>query len=160
MNALVPNPETGFLESKNPITNEAFDSDKKVKFLALARKSFESGKWPRTHDLCRAVGIKNTSFYSHLSLDPKFCAEWEETKHIAKSWMTGELASKALRKMGTLANIAMLRYLESGTWLNTEKSQFHQNTVSSKEVLSRFDDVIDAEIVDNQGNNNLIDNKP
>ena len=72
MNQLVPNPETGFLESFSP-TLQTFDSDKKLRLLQLTEDHVKStNKWPDMGSLCDAVGISTKTFERHLAQDTVF----------------------------------------------------------------------------------------
>lgn len=152
MNALQPNPDTGFLESINPSTPEAFTSVKKVKLLELAKVFADRREFPDVSQLCDAVGIKYWTFHQHLQRDEKFKDAWDEIKGRVFAGLTNELSVKAKSKNGIVANIAMLRYLESGTF-NPESRIIHSTDNPSVKALSdRLSVYVDAEIVDTSEN--------
>ena len=147
MRPLTLNPDNGFLESSHPA---AFTGERKQLFIALAHQAVDEKRYPDVQSICKSVGISNRVFYQHLSTDKKLAEEWHEVKRRIASVFTTELAAKAMTKMGTLANIAMLRYLEAGRW-NTE-GRLNISTDSShiKQVSSKLTDIIDAEVIDDE----------
>lgn len=152
-NPLVRNPETGFLESpakrENGLVRNYFNSDRKVQFLAKADEFIAEGKFPPVHLICRAIGISTKTFELHSVNDPVFKAAWEERRAALKSLFTAMLADKANEKNGTLANLAMLRYLESNTWLPETRINHITDNPSAKAELLTISGAIDAEIVPN-----------
>jgi hypothetical protein len=148
MQALKPNPETGYLES-NAITSNIFDSDKKKKFISLAEEAILRKEFPPVYLLLDSLEIKYSTFTAHLRNDPKFAADWQNVKDRLQSLFTCELATKAVSKMGTIANLAVLKYLENGTW-NERAQLIHLSDMSNeKTILNRFNDVIEGELADN-----------
>lgn len=147
MNALQPNPDTGFLESINPYTNEAFTSNKKVKFLALAKEFSKRRELPDTHSICEAVGIKYRTLNEHLEVDEKFKEAWEEIRQSIASGMANELSVKAKGKQGIIANLAVLKYLETGSWINDQKLILNADTAQLRSVMDKSKGFIDAELV-------------
>lgn len=150
MNPLQVNPTTGFLESKNPTTLECFDSDKKLKFLELATECARKREFPDLASLCDCVGIKSRTLYQHFEIDSKFKEAWNEIKARLMGGFTNELSIKAKGKGGIIANLAVLKYLESGSWMNDTRVMINTNNASVKSIVNEASDVIDGEIVNNQ----------
>lgn len=152
-NPLVANPITGFLESPSPhdICPERnyFNSDRKQHFLALIDECIDKEAYPHLKRICDTVGISQKAFERHLKWDKAFREEWEERKAQLRSVFTVKLAIKADSKMGTLANLAILRYLESGTWLPETRINHMSDGTASKSFINAIPTVIDAEIADN-----------
>jgi hypothetical protein len=65
--------------------------------------------------------------------------------------MANELSVKAKRKGGVIANLAVLKYLESGSWINENKVIFNADNAQLKTVIDRTQGFIDAEVVGNPG---------
>lgn len=155
-NPLVQNEITGFLESRSPnsgVTLYAnhFDSPRKTQFLALIDEHIRLKRYPSLENIAESVGVCLRTFEKHLAIDKVFRDEWDERKLRLKSVFTVELANKAMSKMGTLANLAMLRYLESGTWLPETRVNHITDHSSSKSLISTIPAIIDGEIVANEG---------
>lgn len=148
MRALQPNPETGFLESVNPATTEAFDSAKKVRFLQLARQCADERQLPDIPKLCDAVGTKYNTFMEHLQNDEVFRNAWNDVKARLSFGFANELSIKAKSKNGIIANLAVLKYLESGSWRDDQKVIFNGDNSSIKAIMSSAKQVLDAEIVE------------
>lgn len=153
MNPLKVNAETGFLETKNtrPFSlnqhKPPFDAAKKVKLLNMFREQIDARNYPEVHVICDAVGVSISAFRAHLAIDPAFQAEWQEIKLRIESVFAKALSKKALTKMGTLANLAILRHLENGSW-NGESRVIHEtDNTTLKGLLTSMPSVVDAEIV-------------
>lgn len=146
------NKETGYLESQpnvlvpslnyNPLTAE-----KKQLFLRAALQCIENKKFPALHTICESLEINMRTLQVHLQKDELFRQHWDEVKERLKSLYTDKLADKAEGKQGTLANLAMLRYLETGTWVMN--GQPVTNNASINNGQSQINGYIDAELVDN-----------
>lgn len=153
MNPFTVDPKTGFVESKNSTVlnrhRNAFNSERKVRFLELCNEFIAKREYPDYVSICREIGIDHRTLYTHLSLDPKFADEFQEIKLALKSVFTTEIAIKAKMKMGTLANLAVLRYLENGTWNGQANINHVTDSTASKSLITGLNSVIDAEIVDN-----------
>lgn len=150
-NQLTVNAETGFLESYTPYTADLernyFNSDRKLHFLALVDECIKNRKWPTVNELCAIVGVGLRTFEIHLQKDAAFNQEWVERRRQLMSLYTSKLAEKADHKMGTLANLAMLRYLESGTWNPEHRINHVTNDSVSKSLFNGLNQVQDAEIL-------------
>lgn len=151
-NALVVNKETGFLESPSPSGNYTlhktyFNSAKKLEFLNLVDECISNKNYPSLHNICETLDIGMSTFEWHMKNDRAFNAEWTERKIRLRSLYTVELGNKAMSKMGTLANLAMLRYLESGTWLPETRVNHVSDSGGSKPVFNALNQVVDGEIV-------------
>ncbi len=148
VNPLKLNPATGFLESINPSTAECFTSEKKLKFIELGMQYANRRELPDITAICDAVGIAHRTWLSHLQVDEKLRELWNEVKSKVFSGMCNELSVKAKSKNGIIANIAVLRYLESGTF-NPESRVIHtSDNAAIKGVGERISGYFDAEIVD------------
>ena len=149
MNKLQPNPVTGFLESINPGTVECFTSDKKLKLLEVAKQYAMKRQLPDINLICDQIGITYRQFSYHLNQDSKFKAAWDDIRARVFSGLCNELSVKASSKNGIVANLAVLRYLESGTF-NPESRVVHMSDNSTvKAVFDRITTYKDAEIVEN-----------
>lgn len=142
------NPETGYLETKG-VTERIFDSPKKIKFLTLAHEAVKRRELPEIHMIAEAVGISTESFYDHLRRDKKFAGEWREIRLKVNSILEKELYSKAMNKMGIVANLAWLKRLESGSWIDQNRIIHSNENAGLKDINSQFLDAVDAEIVPN-----------
>lgn len=139
MNSLVRNDETGFLDADNSVS---FNSDKKVKFLTAARDYIDSfNEFPSIYALCKLVGISISTFENHCKRDEVFKQSWKEIISILKSVYVSSLATKASSKNGIVANLAILKYLETGTFVDRLQ-------INSNDQYGTDKRVIDAVIID------------
>ena len=151
---LQENPKTGFLESFHNGEIRAFTSEKKVKFIELANQYVEKyHNFPPTHELCKAVGITNRTFSKHQLEDTEFKKAWKEVQATLQAHFTQKLGEKANTKQGTLANLAALRYLESGTWNQSQGLNPNSSNSPTKRIMEHFNEYIDAEIVPESSTN-------
>jgi hypothetical protein len=140
------NQETGYLEDTRQI-NASFSSENKKKFIQLAQEYQDKHhNFPPISDICRAIGITTRTFYKHLSFDSVFKHDWKELQCQLQAHFTSKIGEKANTKQGTLANLAALRYLESGSWNPSGLNPISQDS-PTKEINSRFSEAIDVEIV-------------
>ena len=147
MNALTPNPTTGFLESVNPATFEAFDSNKKLKAIELGMEYARRRELPDIASICDALGISDRCFQNHLKTDDKFAEAWGEIKSRVFSGLCNELSIKAKSANGIVANIAVLRYLESGTFNPESRVVYTSDNTTVKGLIGGINSVIEAELV-------------
>lgn len=147
------NPETGFLESPLPtdttnIRFRPFDSARKLEFLGYIDDAIAENAYPNLTQISKKVGIALRTFEHHVKLDKAFNEAWQERRAQLREIFTVVLSHKAIEKNGTLANLAMVRFFESGTF--NPNGQFNAITEQSgiKSVVSQLNDVIDGEIVD------------
>jgi len=148
MNKLALDPKTGYLEADNPGCN-SFTIERKLKILELAQQYAKQRQFPDITSLCDAVGISYPTFTAHLRADDKFAHEWNQIRARVFHGLTNELSIKACSKNGIVANIAMLRYLESGTF-NPESRIIHSSDTNlAKAAFDRISSYKDAEIVEN-----------
>lgn len=154
-NPLVINSETGFLESPSPRSlnpeRNFFNSERKLAFLALVDQAIEAERLPNIAGICRALGVGQRIVDEHIKQDKAFSQEWDERRRQLLSVYSSKLADKAESKMGTLANLAMLRWLESGTWNPETRVNHVTNNSESKSLISAIPTIIDGEIVANTG---------
>lgn len=157
VNPLRVNEETGFLES--PTTNHsialergAFTSARKVRVLQLINEAIDKEEYPSLDKICKEVGIAVRTFTEHVQIDEAFRRAWWEVKDRLKSVFTEQLALKAMSKYGTVANLAMLRWLESGTWLPETKIN-HVTNNANENIIKVVSTVIDAELLENESEN-------
>lgn len=150
-NPLQVNPETGFLESPSSantgLQRNYFNSDRKLRFLAMIDEAIENNLYPSIREICRHLGISIESLNIHLRKDKVFAAEWNERRMQLQSVFTVELSRKAMKDSGTIANLAMLRWLESGTWLPETRINHVTDNHGAKAEFSTIKGAIDAEIV-------------
>lgn len=147
VNPLVPDPKTGFLQSHDN-QGRTFTAEKKVKFLSIINEYINKKQYPLIHSVCDSLGIAVRTFDKHVEIDPAFGEAWREIKARLHSVFTHEMGIKALNPNGFMANVAILRYLENGTF-NGESRVIHStDNASAKAVNDRLKDAIDAEIVD------------
>jgi hypothetical protein len=141
------NRETGYLEASGNWAQRGFNSEKKKKFLELAQDYVDKHhNFPPIHDITKAVGINSRTFYEHLSMDSTFKQAWREVQVNLQSHFTQAIGLKANTKQGTLANLAALRFLESGSWVPSGLNPISQ-AAPSKQLINQFSGAIDAEIV-------------
>lgn len=155
MNPLVKNAETGFLEADN---EWSFSSNKKKRFLQITKDYIQTfSEFPLTHKICEEVGINLRTFERHLKLDETFKDEWTEIISVLKSVYTNKLAVKANSANGIVANLAILKYLETGSFVD------RMQVINSSDQLSINKRVIDAVIIDSDpeilSNSGNIDSK-
>lgn len=140
MNPLQKNSVTGFLESDN---SWAFNSDRKIKFLTLAKEFIDNfNEFPSVYSICKQVGIAITTFENHLKSDEQFKKQWKEVISILKSVYVNNLATKANSKNGIVATLAILKYLETGTFVD------RMQLINSNDQIGMDKRVIDAVIID------------
>lgn len=146
MNALQLDPKTGYLESRNPQGN-GFTAERKVRFVELCHETITNGDWPSIEELGEAINVAPSSIYDHLKVDPLLKQQWKEIKTRLSSFYTKTLASKARLNQGTIANLAILKYLETGSWLQNLPLNPSQDNGPTKQLISQYSGAIDAEIV-------------
>lgn len=151
MNALKPNPDTGFLESTG-YSGYQFDSPRKVKLLELAHKFFEeTGNMPDVNSLCRAIGICQKTFDDHLKSDERFGEAWRNIRLKGKFKLEGKMFEYAQRPGGYMHMITWLRK-EFPDEYNPDQRVIHSTDNSTiKALIDRSKGAIDAEIVTNPG---------
>ncbi len=151
MNPLQANPETGYLESRNP-SLVGFTSDKKVKFLQLAYQMAELGQMPSVPKICETVGIQYTTFYSHLKDDGAFKDGWEQCLNKIEDILVNTMVTNGQRPSGYMDRITWLRAYRGDRWNPERRLQILNDTEGSKTVLSHLNTVIDGEIAPNEPN--------
>lgn len=149
MNPLRPNPVTGYLESDNPNTIEAFTSDKKIRFLEMGRQYAEKRQLPDITAICDTIGIRSRTFYEHMQQDERFHEDWEEIRQRVYSGLCNEISIKANSKMGIVANLAVLKYLEKGKF-SEDMIILNANNSSVKGISTELNGYIEAETVENK----------
>lgn len=149
MNALTPNPKTGFLESRNP-SMLGFTSDRKAKFIELATKQASMGAMPSVPNLCKAVDIAHHTFYSHIRNDPAFKQAWENTLDVIEDNLVQTMVTNGQRPSGFMDRIAWLRAHRPQRWNQDYKGQISSDDQGHKNVISQYSDIIDAEVVAEQ----------
>ncbi len=150
MNPLAINESTGFLDADNSST---FGSDKKIKFLTEARVYIDNfNEFPSIYALCRSVGISISTFENHLKLDEPFKRQWKEIISILKSVYVSSLATKASSKNGIVANLAILKYLETGTFVDRLQVNSTVEFGTDKKVIDAIIIESDPEIEGNRPN--------
>jgi hypothetical protein len=145
---MLPDPVTGYLQrQRNDLVGKTFTPEKKLDFLRLVKDYIDKHQaYPPLHTFLKALGVGMRTLQNHLANDQIFKSDYKELLHNLQVIYTQKLGDKADAKQGTLANLAMLRYLESGTWNPSGLNPISQGA-PSKELLSSFGDAIDAEIV-------------
>ncbi len=146
MNALTPNPKTGFLESRNP-SMAGFTSDKKAKFIELAMQAAQIGAAPSIPNLCKTVDIVHHTFYTHLKTDPAFKQAWEDTLDIIEDNLVQTMVSNGQRPSGYMDRITWLRANRPGRWNPDWKGQISSDNQGHKSVIDAYSTVIDGELV-------------
>lgn len=124
MRKLQKNPETGFLEtkrsfpSKNVRTYSPLTAEKKQAFLNVTRDFITATKMmPNYAEICDELNIKMTNFYEQLNSDPEFKKEYKDIVSNISSHYVSKLAQKAEKDSGVIANLALLKYLETGSFV-------------------------------------------
>lgn len=148
MNSLARNDDTGFIDS-----GYSFTSNRKLEILKLAKEYVQTFReFPLIHELCKTVGIDVRTFERHLKQDSAFKYEWDEILAILRSVYTNKLAIKANSANGIVANLAILKYLETGSFVD----RLQVNSVDTMSAHKRVNDAIiidvDPEIPNNQPN--------
>lgn len=141
------NPETGYLEAtEGSWKGTGFTSEKKKIFIKLASDYVREHKsYPPVDELADQLDVSVKTIQAHFRSDPVFKEDWDEIKARLYQVYTKKLDKKVDSKVGVVPNIMMLKFLERG--------QFSEglNPISSnsptKELINRFSDAIDAEIV-------------
>lgn len=149
MNALSPNPKTGFLESRNH-SLAGFTSDKKQKFIELATQQAQMGGMPSVPNLCKAVDIGNRTFYAHLKGDSEFRAAWEASLDLIEDTLVQTMVTNAQRPSGYMDRITWLRAYRPGRWNPDARAQTSQDMTATNNIISQYSEVIDAELVVNE----------
>lgn len=159
MNPLVKNEETGFLEADN---EWSFTSERKIKFLGIAKDYVVNfNEFPLIPAICDKVGINLRTFERHLKQDGHFKDEWKEIIYRLKGVYTNSLAQKAASKNGIVATLAILKYLETGTFVDRYQIINSGDQLSDdKRVNEAIIIDVDAEIAGNQGNSSGNDKAP
>lgn len=148
MNPLVPNPQTGFLESRNH-SLAGFTSDKKQKFIELATAQAQMGAMPSIPNLCKTVDISNRTFYTHLKGDPSFKEAWDATLDMIEDTLVSTMVGNAQRPSGYMDRITWLRAYRPGRWNPDARLQTPQDISATNNVISVYSDAIDGELVAN-----------
>ena len=147
MQAMEIDPKTGYMQSPNGNSPRIFTGESKKKFLQLASDYIRKhNNYPPLHLLAEGIGVSLRTVQTHLSQDSAFKQDWKDVLNTLQVIFTQKLGDKAQKTQGTLANIAMLRYLESGTWSPSGLNPI-SHSAPSKEIISQFHEAIDAEIV-------------
>lgn len=139
------NSETGFLEGN---ASNAFDSERKIKFIEQARKIREAGGWPSINSLCKAIGISERTFGVHLQVDAVFKETWEDIVHGAADALESKMFEYAQGKGGYMHMITWLRANRPGKWNPDLKVIVNADSPALKSVTNLAKDAIEADIVD------------
>lgn len=146
MNELTVNPTTGFLESKSN-HGKNFTSEKKIKFLELARSYKEqTGKWPDVGSICDAVGVNLVTFYRHLDMDDVFKNEWEELTLRGEATLTSSMFE--LSTKNPMYMFGWLRRFYPQRWNPDHKVTITHDYQGINGALGEATKVIEAEIVE------------
>lgn len=148
MNALQVDSATGFLTANN---HNSFTAEKKLEFLAAARKYADARQLPDIGKMCDELNVSYEAFTDHLEKDDAFKAEWQKIKKRTYYGLANELSVKANTKGGIIANLAALKYLEKGRFSDDEPIQNTDFTFLKRLADSLKPDnskAVEAEIVD------------
>lgn len=125
MKKLQKNPETGFLEtkrsfpSKNIRTYQTFTAEKKIQFLNLSRDFITATKMmPNFAEICEELNVRINNLYEQLAADPEFKKEYKDILKSLSAHYTSKLAQKAEKDSGVIANLALLKYFETGSFVD------------------------------------------
>lgn len=151
MNALRPNPQTGYLESPSP-NLASFDSHKKVRCLELAHEMAERGEMPGVVVLCKAVGISHATFKDHLVADERFKAAWDEALDKVEEMLVSTMVCRGQTPGGYMDRITWLRAYRPGRWNPEHKLQISSDSSANKSFINAIPVIIDAEIADSPAN--------
>lgn len=140
-------PETGFIESNRYL--QAFDADKKKAFLKLF---YDNGlKFWRT---CAELGVKGDTVHKHASIDPAFKAALDQVKREYYDELEGISRINALNPRSVIERIFQLKaaFPERYGDGKRDSSVKVELNIDGKtlEAIRKRNEVIDAEIVDNQ----------
>ena len=153
MKKYAPNPETGFLEtkrshpSKNIRSYSSFTAEKKQQFLSITSEYIRlTNKFPRIHDICDELSISIGAFEDAKTTDTVFKKEWNNVTRSLLSLYTNKLADKAEKDSGVIANLAILKYLETGSFVDRLNVKQTVNFAMNKTVIDAINVEIDPEI--------------
>lgn len=113
MQALQPDPETGFLQTQGL---RAFTAEKKQQLIQAIEKTASEGKWPGIHKLCKSLGISATRFYEHLDVDPEFKSAYDEALLALEDHCVENLVRQGDSANGVTANIFLLKNRWAKRW--------------------------------------------
>lgn len=153
MRKLQKNPETGFLETKRsfPSTNvrkfDPFTADKKQAFLSVTRDFITATKMmPNFQEICEELNIKITSFYDQIQADTAFKKEYQDILKGLSAHYVSKLAQKAEKDSGVIANLALLKYFETGSFVDRLNVKQSVNFELNQKVFDAIKLDIDPEI--------------
>ena len=139
-------PESGFLQGAN--TENDFTGEKKKLFLKAALDHVLATKtYPPVHEICKALNIGLRTWKEHCARDSAFKLAWIEVKEHLNQILTQSLSVKANMKQNTIANLAMLRWIEAGVWNPQGNLNPINHGAPTKVIINNWNDVIDAEII-------------
>jgi hypothetical protein len=144
VNAFQVNGSTGFIESASP-NRKSFDSHKKSLMLETALKSAEAGNLPDLPNLCKAVGISISSFWSHYNQDPEFKAQYDEVLRNCEHTLANVMFERGKRPGGFMDRIAWLKR-HFPEWREDRGTQISLDVGQLKKIIEP-NSFIDAEIV-------------
>lgn len=154
MNELATDANTGYVQLTG---NQAlFTPERKVKILELAKEFIETYReFPSYDALARKVGISLRTLDHHLKFDDKFRHDWDEVLMILRDLYRNKLAIKADSKNGIVANLAILKYLETGSFVDRLQVNSSEPFAANKRLNDAIIIDIDPEVPqigDNQAN--------
>lgn len=174
MRKLSKNPTNGFLETKRsfPSTNvrsySPLTAEKKQSFLNVTRDFISATKMmPNLAEICEELNVKMTNFYIQINEDPEFKREYKDIISNISAHYVSKLAHKAEKDSGVIANLAMLKYLETGSFVDRLNVKQSVNIEMNEKVYSAITVDIDPEIphiktmqVDRDRYKETVDNQP
>ena len=143
------NAETGYLEATERNWKDVgFTAEKKKIFIDIALAYVQKNKaFPPINEICDQLGVSVATFKKHRLEDPKFGQDWKEITERLHNGLVINLDGKAKNKMGTLAALSLLRFLETGSFDPNKGLNPINSNSPTKSILSRFETCIDAEIL-------------
>lgn len=147
-NALVKDPETGFLTASgsgkgNPLFH--FTPLKKLEFLELC-----SQHWPNIHRVCLDVKVSYATYKNHLIMDEKFAECMEEIKQAKVDNVEGNVFTFSQRPQNFMDRMAILRAYRGELYNPVQKVEHSSGNLSKDDVARRrvgLTTVLDAELV-------------
>ena len=174
MKKATPNPINGFLESKQSFPSRnvrkftALTAEKKQDLLNIARDfTRATQRIPNIAIICDELNISVTSFYDALKTDNLLQKEYKDILSTVSQHYISKLADKAEKDSGIIANLAMLKYLETGSFVDRLNVKQTVNYELNKTVYDAIKVDIDPEIphlqtIPNQklGSYEVVDTQP
>jgi hypothetical protein len=127
------------------LRRRTFDWRKKRRFLRVAKRF-----WPNVTICCAAVGISDSTFYTHKKQDKVFALKIAEVDRGITDRIEGVMADEAVKPASFLDRMAYLRAHRPELYNPARKIIVEGHTMSTQEIDRRsaaLDKAVDAQIV-------------